>query len=101
MRGVTQEPELLSHDALIELAKRNPPPDRWYDEDFSGLRDPFVSLRESWLYKNKAAHAAVTEGLEQASRGEFSDNPPDLEADDALADQLDDRVRQQKHRHDQ
>jgi hypothetical protein len=32
--------------ALMELAKRNPAPDRWYDEDFSGLRDPFVSLRE-------------------------------------------------------
>jgi hypothetical protein len=38
--------ELCDHERLLELAKRNPPPERWWNEDFSGLRDPFVSLRE-------------------------------------------------------
>jgi hypothetical protein len=45
--------------------------------------------RELWLYKNKDAKAAVFEGLEQASRGQFADNPPDLQTDEALTDQLD------------
>jgi hypothetical protein len=44
--GTCPRCEAMSHERLLELAKRNPAPDRWYDEDFSGLRDPFVSLRE-------------------------------------------------------
>ena len=32
----------------------------------------------------------LKKGLEQARRGEFSKNPPDLEADQAFADMLED-----------
>lgn len=37
------------------------------------LLDPqvMVPAREAWLYKNKKAHTAVLEGIEQAKRGEL------------------------------
>jgi hypothetical protein len=28
------------HAEMIELAKQNPPPQRWHDEDFASLRKP-------------------------------------------------------------
>jgi hypothetical protein len=28
------------YEEMVELARRNPPPQRWYDEDFSSLRKP-------------------------------------------------------------
>ena len=34
---------LRRHAEMIELAKKNPPPQRWYDEDFSDLRKPPAS----------------------------------------------------------
>ncbi|HVA49801.1 MAG TPA: hypothetical protein VNH11_25765 [Pirellulales bacterium] len=40
-----------------------------------------IPEREAWLYRNPEALAAVRRGLEQARNGEFSGNPPDLEAD--------------------
>ena len=39
---------------------------------------------ESWLFRNKEAHASVMRGLEQAQRGEFAD-PPDLDEGERLA----------------
>ena len=30
----------LTHAQLLKLAAKNPPPQRWYDEDFSGLTKP-------------------------------------------------------------
>jgi hypothetical protein len=28
------------YEAMVESARQNPPPQRWYDEDFSELRKP-------------------------------------------------------------
>ena len=42
---------------------------------------------ESWLYKNPKALASVMRGIEQARKGQFSESPPDLDADQALADE--------------
>jgi hypothetical protein len=53
---------------------------------------PAVAIpeREAWLYKNEGAMNRVRAGLEQARQGRFSESPPDLDADAALADQLED-----------
>lgn len=47
--------------------------------------------REAWLFENHAAKALVAAGLQQAEAGQFSDSPPDLDADAALADQLEEQ----------
>ena len=49
---------------------------------------PAVAIpeREAWLYKNQEALGRVREGLEQARGGDFSEAPPDLDGDAALAD---------------
>lgn len=31
---------LQRHQRMVELAKQNPPPQRWHDEDFTRLRTP-------------------------------------------------------------
>ena len=49
-----------------------------------------VPQREEWLWKNAEALNSVTQGIEQAAKGEFAENPPDLSADQALADELED-----------
>jgi hypothetical protein len=43
---------------------------------------------EAWLYENKEALGRVRKGLAQAREGTFSESPPDLDKDAALADQL-------------
>jgi hypothetical protein len=52
-------------------------------KDGSVLLVPCVTIpeREQWLFKNKKALELVKTGLEQAARGEFAANPPDLDAD--------------------
>jgi hypothetical protein len=32
------EPMRLTHDEMIALAEKTPPPQEWFEEDFSGLR---------------------------------------------------------------
>ena len=49
-----------------------------------------VPARELWLYENKKALGLVHEGLDEARAGRFSEEPPDLDADASLVDQLDD-----------
>jgi hypothetical protein len=51
---------------------------------------PAVAIpeREAWLYKNAEALNRVRAGLEQARRGQLSANPPDLEADADLANEI-------------
>jgi len=49
-----------------------------------------IPERERWLYDNPEAKAAVLRGLRQARERDFSESPPDLDADGALADQLED-----------
>jgi hypothetical protein len=46
-----------------------------------------IPQREAWLYKNNVALGRVRKGLEQAKTGDFSESPPDLDKDAALADQ--------------
>lgn len=46
-----------------------------------------IPERDMWLWENQVARAAVLRGLEQARRAEFSE-PPDLDADERLADQI-------------
>jgi hypothetical protein len=46
--------------------------------------------RESWLYENDEALSRVRSGLKQAVAGRFAADPPDLDADAALADSIDD-----------
>ncbi len=47
-----------------------------------------VPEREAWLLDNQVAKELVTQGLHQADARQFSDSPPDLDADAALADAL-------------
>jgi hypothetical protein len=48
-----------------------------------------IPEREAWLYENAEAKAAVYQGLAQARAGQFAATPPDLEADEAIAVQMD------------
>ena len=52
---------------------------------------PAVAIpeKEAWLFKNEEALELVRKGLKELAAGEFSDSPPDLAKDAALADQLD------------
>lgn len=47
-----------------------------------------IPQREAWLYENPEAKNRVAAGLQQAQAGKFSDSPPDLDADEVLADEL-------------
>ncbi len=47
-----------------------------------------IPEREAWLHENKVAKGLVMTGLQQAAAGQFSDSPPDLDADAELADAL-------------
>ena len=49
-----------------------------------------VPEREMWLHENRAASAAVSRGLADARAGNFQSVGPDLAADAAIADQLQD-----------
>jgi hypothetical protein len=49
-----------------------------------------VPEREMWLHENRAASAAVSRGLAEARAGELSSIGPDLAADAALANTLQD-----------
>ena len=46
-----------------------------------------IPMREIWLYQNPEALGSVMRGLEQARAGRVSESPPDLDADQALADE--------------
>lgn len=46
-----------------------------------------IPMREMWLYQNPKALLSVMRGLEQAHKGQVSESPPDLDADQALADE--------------
>ena len=52
---------------------------------------PAVAIpeREAWLYKNEEALRLVRKGLENARARRFCE-PPDLDADAALADSIED-----------
>ena len=45
-----------------------------------------VPRRELWLHRSTKARDLVFHGLAQAKARKFSRNPPDLEADEALAE---------------
>ena len=47
-----------------------------------------IPEREAWLHENELAKGRVLTGLRQAQAGQFSGSPPDLDADAALADAL-------------
>ena len=49
-----------------------------------------IPERDLWLYKNPEAKALLEIGLEQSKSRQFSASPPDLDADQALADRLED-----------
>ncbi|MEX0688483.1 MAG: hypothetical protein WD072_07440 [Pirellulales bacterium] len=49
-----------------------------------------VPEREMWLHENRAASAAVSRGLADARAGRFTSVGPDLAADAAIADTLQD-----------
>lgn len=49
-----------------------------------------IPEREMWLYQNPEAREMVFSALERLKRGEFAENPPDIEADEELASQLED-----------
>jgi hypothetical protein len=49
-----------------------------------------IPEREMWLYQNPEAREIVFSALERLKRGEFAENPPDIEADEELASQLED-----------
>lgn len=45
---------------------------------------------EMWLYENPEAREMVFSAIERLRRGEFAENPPDLEADEEWASRLED-----------
>ena len=45
---------------------------------------------ELWLHRNAEAMQSVQEGIRQAREGKFAKTPPNLEADAALADSIED-----------
>lgn len=47
-----------------------------------------IPEREKWLYKNPKTKELVETGLRQARARQFSDSPPDLDANTALADSI-------------
>jgi len=47
--------------------------------------------REAWLLENPTARKLVETGLREAESHEFSEAAPNLDADAALADELEDR----------
>lgn len=49
-----------------------------------------IPEREMWLYQNPEARELVFSALERLKRGEFAENPPDLDADEELASRLED-----------
>ena len=49
-----------------------------------------IPEHEMWLYNNPEARETVFSALECLKRGEFAENPPDLEADEELVCQLED-----------
>lgn len=49
-----------------------------------------IPEREMWLYQNPEARDLVFRGLEQARARQFSESPPDLEADQEWIDELED-----------
>lgn len=49
-----------------------------------------IPEREVWLYENPEARESLLRGLLQAKERKFSKCPPDLEADQALVDELED-----------
>jgi hypothetical protein len=48
-----------------------------------------VPVPEAWLYENREAFLAVTQGLQEARAGQFAE-PPDRDADAAWTDDGDD-----------
>lgn len=49
-----------------------------------------IPEREMWLYQNPEARELLFRGLEQARAGQFAESPPDLEADAAWIEELED-----------
>ncbi len=49
-----------------------------------------IPEREMWLWQNPEARDTVLSALERLKRGEFAEDPPDLEADEELVSQLED-----------
>jgi len=49
-----------------------------------------IPEREMWLYQNPEAREMVFSALERLKRGEFAEDPPDIDADVELASKLED-----------
>jgi hypothetical protein len=49
-----------------------------------------IPEREAWVYQNPEAKESLLRGLRQAKARQFSKSPPDLVADQALADEVED-----------
>jgi hypothetical protein len=49
-----------------------------------------IPAADAWLYENEKALALVRKGLDQARKGQFSKNPPDLAADAEMAEAIED-----------
>ena len=49
-----------------------------------------VPAHEAWLYENQTALGLVRRGLAESRAGIVSENPPNIAADSALADMLED-----------
>jgi hypothetical protein len=60
------------------------------DMELKLLPARIIPERESWLYENEEAEASVQRGLAQAKAGRFSKTPPNLDADQALVEELED-----------
>lgn len=49
-----------------------------------------IPEREMWLWQNPEARNTVLSAIDRLKSGEFAENSPDIDADEYLADQLED-----------
>ena len=47
-----------------------------------------IPTSEAWLYENDKALSLIRKGLKQAREGDFSDDAPDLDADQKWTDEI-------------
>lgn len=49
-----------------------------------------IPEKEMWLWQNQEARDAVLSAIDRLKKGEFAEDPPDLDADKDLASQIED-----------
>jgi hypothetical protein len=78
---ITLGPQFANKPVIIEEVD---------DTEVRVIAAEVVPKRELWLHRNIKARDSVQRGLDQAKARKFSNSPPDLDADESLAESLGD-----------